>query len=321
MNFPKLRTALADVVAIPVTPYRDGVVDIDAFKMLLRRLVDSGVATITPNGNTSEFYALTTAERHQLIEASAEAVRGEASLLLGVGHDVATAIADVRAGLAVGIPMAMIHQPVHPHVSCAGWVEYHARIASAAPDVAFVLYIRNEWVTAPMLIDLAGRCPNIIGIKYAVADPTFFARIRDLAGADRFVWIAGLAEPYALSYAAHGATGFTSGLVNVNPQLSLSLRDALRTGDYFLAGSLLARISRFEELRAEDRSANNVSVVKEALAQLGLCERSIRPPSHEVSEAAREEIAGILAEWSTMHDLMPGSGLSQRARAEAAVIA
>ncbi|MCU1517744.1 MAG: dihydrodipicolinate synthase family protein [Pseudarthrobacter sp.] len=309
MTFSDLRTALADVVAIPVTPYRDGTVDIAAYKMLLRRLVDNGVTTITPNGNTSEFYALTAAERHQLIEASAEAAGAGTFLLLGVGHDMESAIEDVRAGAAVGIRMAMIHQPSHPHVSAAGWVEYHARIASATPDVAFVLYIRNEWVTAAMLVELAGRCPNVVGIKYAVPDPTQFARIRDAAGAHRFVWIAGLAEPYALSYAAHGATGFTSGLVNVNPQLSLLLRDALRAGDYRLAGTLLSRISRFEELRAEDRSANNVSVVKEALSQLGLCERTIRPPSHEVSADVRAEIAGILAEWSTINDLFPaGAG-------------
>lgn len=305
MTFSELRTALADVVAIPVTPYRDGAVDIAAFKMLLRRLVDNGVTTITPNGNTSEFYALTPTERHQLIDASAEAVGAEAFLLLGVGHDVQSAITDVRAGAAAGIRMAMIHQPAHPHVSAEGWVEYHARIASAAPDVAFVLYIRNERVTPAMLNQLASRCPNVIGIKYAVPDPTQFARIREQAGADRFVWIAGLAEPYALSYAAHGATGFTSGLVNVNPLLSLSLRDALREGDYRLASSLLSRISRFEELRAEDRSANNVSVVKEALCQLGLCERTIRPPSSEVSADVREEITGILADWGALNDLFP----------------
>ncbi|HJW00845.1 MAG TPA: dihydrodipicolinate synthase family protein [Arthrobacter sp.] len=316
MTFSELRIALADVVAIPVTPYQGGAVDVAAFRMLLRRLVDNGVTTITPNGNTSEFYSLTALERHQLIQASAQAVGSEAFLLLGVGHDVESAIADVRAGAAVGIRMAMIHQPAHPHVSAAGWVEYHARIASATPDIAYVLYIRNEWVTAAMLVELAGRCPNVIGVKYAVPDPAQFARMRDLAGADRFVWIAGLAEPYALSYAAHGATGFTSGLVNVNPQLSLSLRDALRAGDYRLAGALLSRISRFEELRAEDRSANNVSVVKEALSQLGLCERTIRPPSHELGGDAREEIAGILADWSTVNDLFPaGSGT----RAETAV--
>jgi 4-hydroxy-tetrahydrodipicolinate synthase len=304
VNFPEQRQALADIVAIPVTPYRDGAVDLPTFAALLRRLVDNGVTTITPNGNTSEFYALTTAERRELILAAAEACGHDAQLLLGVGHDVSTAIEDVRIGESVGIRMAMIHQPVHPHISQSGWLEYHRQIAAAAPDMAFVLYIRNEWVNATMLRELAARCPNVIGIKYAVTDPTVFGRIRDEAGADRFVWIAGLAEPYALSYAAHGASGFTSGLVNVNPRLSIGLRDALRGGDFERALVLLGRIARFEELRAENRSANNVSVVKEALSQLGLCEPFIRPPSSVPDAATRAEIGTILAAWGAVDDLL-----------------
>ncbi len=297
MTFSELRTALADVVAIPVTPYQDGALDLGSFRKLLRRLVSSGVTTITPNGNTSEFYALTAAERRQLITAAAEEVGAEAFLLLGVGHDVATAVADVKAGEEAGIRMVMIHQPVHPHVSPLGWVDYHAQIASAAPGVAFVLYIRSAWVTPAMLVELAGRCPNVVGIKYAVPDVTQFARIRDLAGPDRFVWIAGLAEPYALSYAVHGAEGFTSGLVNVNPGFRWRCGTPCGRRITRPPGTCWPRISRFEELRAEDSSANNVSVIKEALAQLGLCDRTIRPPSHELDQRPAPKSRGILSEW------------------------
>ena len=59
-TFESQRTALADVVAIPVTPFaEDGRVDQDAHRALLRRLLDGGVTTLTPNGNTGEFYTLT----------------------------------------------------------------------------------------------------------------------------------------------------------------------------------------------------------------------------------------------------------------------
>jgi 4-hydroxy-tetrahydrodipicolinate synthase len=303
MSFETLRTALADVVAIPVTPYRDGSIDLLCFKSLLRRLVDHRVFTITPNGNTSEFYALTSEERKELIHASVTEVGREAHLLLGVGHDTATAIADVQLGRSAGINMVMIHQPVHPHISPLGWVDYHSRIASAVPEMAFVLYVRTSWVTADMINSLADRCPNVIGIKYAVPDPTQFSRIRDAVGHQRVVWVAGLAEPYALSYAAHGATGFTSGLVNVNPQLSIALRDALRSENYTTARTLLSSITRFEEMRAEDSSANNVSVVKEALAQLGLCSREIRSPSHELNQEKRAEVGEIIRQWQELEDL------------------
>ncbi len=53
----------------------------------------------------------------------------------------------------------------------------------------------------------------------------------------------------------------------------------------------------FEELRGADSSADNVSVVKEALAQLGLCDRAVRPPSRVLPEPARARIAAILASW------------------------
>lgn len=57
------------------------------------------------------------------------------------------------------------------------------------------------------------------------------------------------------------------------------------------------RIRRFEELRAANASADNVTVVKEALASLGLCRRDIRPPSRELPESERAEVATIAAGW------------------------
>src|SRR2546430_17687740 len=72
----QLRSALATVAAIPVTPFGpDGQVDWDAHGRVIRRMVDAGVRLITPNGNTGEFYALTAAEARRATE-SAVAVAG-----------------------------------------------------------------------------------------------------------------------------------------------------------------------------------------------------------------------------------------------------
>ncbi|MCA2224939.1 dihydrodipicolinate synthase family protein [Nonomuraea aurantiaca] len=305
MRFGELSRALRDVVAIPVTPYAGGVPDLALYRTLLRRLVDAGVNVLTPNGNTGEFYALSAEERLQLITAAAEAARGEAHLLAGIGLDVATAVEEARHAAAHGIRMVMVHQPVHPHVSAQGWLDYHREIAEAVPDLALVLYLRNAWVDGRLLARLGDLCPNVIALKYAVADVNRFAQLRAEAGPDRFVWIAGLAEPYALSYAVHGAEGFTSGLVNVNPAFSLRLMDALREERYPVAERMLQDIARFEHLRAVDGGANNVSVVKEAMHQLGLCDRAVRAPSTVLGEPERQEVARILTEWAKADDLGP----------------
>ena len=154
MRFGELSRALRDVVAIPVTPYVGGVPDLALYRSLLRRLVDAGVNVLTPNGNTGEFYALSAEERLQLITAAAAAVRGEAHLLAGVGLDVATAVEEARHAAAHGIRMVMVHQPVHPHVSAQGWLDYHREIAEAVPDLALVLYLRNAWVDGRLLARL-----------------------------------------------------------------------------------------------------------------------------------------------------------------------
>lgn len=302
---------LADVVAIPVTPFADGAIDLGTLRVVLDRMLDAGVRVLTPNGNTGEFYALRHDERLQVVEAVATHAAGRALIVAGVGFDTETAISDGRAAAAVGAEMVMIHQPVHPYISRTGWIDYHAAIADALPELGVVLYIRNPWVDGDMISQLAERCPNVVGVKYALADPVMFARMR--SAAPHLVWIAGLAEPYALSYFAHGAVGFTSGLVCVNPGLSLDLLAALQTGDGGTARRLTESIREFEELRALDSNANNVSVIKEALFQLGIGSKAVRPPSAEVDAETAAHVARILTEWSAEHALQPGIDLAASA--------
>ncbi|MFD7995267.1 dihydrodipicolinate synthase family protein [Streptomyces mexicanus] len=297
--FETRRAALADVVAIPVTPFAaDGGVDQDTYRALLRRLLDGGVTTLTPNGNTGEFYALTPEERRLVTELTVEEAGGRASVLVGVGHDVPTAVASARHARDLGAGMVMVHQPVHPYVSAAGWVDYHRAIAEAVPELGVVPYLRNPQLPGARLAELADACPNVIGVKYAVPDAARFAAFARDAGLERFVWVAGLAEPYAPCYFSAGATGFTSGLVNVAPAVSRNMLQALRAGDYPAAMKVWEQIRRFEELRAAHGSANNVTVVKEALASLGLCRRDVRPPSKPLPEEERAEVAAIAAGWS-----------------------
>ncbi|MDQ1039479.1 4-hydroxy-tetrahydrodipicolinate synthase [Streptomyces sp. V3I8] len=298
-TFEAQRAALADVVAIPVTPFAaDGSIDQDVHRLLLRRALDAGVRIVTPNGNTGEFYALGPEERRLVTELTVDEARGRATVLAGVGHDLPTAVASARHARDLGAQMVMVHQPVHPYVSEDGWVDYHRAIAEAVPELGVVPYIRNAVLAGARLAELADACPNVIGVKYAVPDASRFAAFARDAGLERFVWVAGLAEPYAPSYFSAGATGFTSGLVNVAPAVSLNMIEALRSGDYAGAMKVWEQIRRFEELRGANNSANNVTVVKEALASLGLCRRDVRPPSRQLPESERAEIAAIAAGWS-----------------------
>jgi 4-hydroxy-tetrahydrodipicolinate synthase len=243
---------------------------------------------------------LSAAETERALSITMDAVGDRAAIVAGVGHDVGTAVAAARFADRAGANGIMIHQPVHPYVSLDGWVDYHRAIASSVPELSVVLYVRNPRIGGAQIAALADACPNVVGVKYAVPDPVRFASVARDAGLDRLTWIAGLAELSAPGYFAVGATGFTSGLANVAPQLSVQMFRCLRVGEFGAAMELWEFIRKFEELRALNESANNVSVVKEALAQLGLCRRDVRPPASMLAEADRSAVGVLLNSWSML---------------------
>ncbi|ANZ38892.1 dihydrodipicolinate synthase family protein [Lentzea guizhouensis] len=301
MSFDDLSDQLASVVAITVTPFdADGAVDEKSYAAVLDRMVDGGISVVTPNGNTSEFSTLSPAETERALRVTVDTVGGRASIIAGVGHDLETAVRSARFADAHGAQGVMVHQPAHPYVSLDGWVDYHRAIADSVPELSVVLYVRNPRIGGAQIAALADACPNVVGVKYAVPDPVRFASVARDAGLDRLTWVAGLAELSAPGYFAVGATGFTSGLANVAPQLSVQFFGCLRAGEFGAAMEIWEFVRGFEELRAANESANNVSVVKEALAQLGLCRRDVRPPASVLGEAGRSAVGVLLNSWSLL---------------------
>jgi len=298
MNLQEIRAALRTVCAIPITPFRqDGSVDFALFRQLITRMVDGGIRVVTPNGNTSEFYSLNSIEHRRQLEDTSVGVaasRNQALILAGVGFDTQTASEMADMAQVIGAQAVMVHQPVHPYRSDDGWIAYHQAIAETIPTMGIVPYVRDPLISGATIKRLAELCPNFVGIKYAVPNPPLFAKIVREVGVDRLAWICGIAESWAPFFWVGGAQGFTSGLVNLTPHLSLEMQMALEAGNYPRAMELWAQIKPFEDLRARRDNANNVSAVKEAMAQMGLCERTVRPPISELAADERTEVSQIL---------------------------
>jgi 4-hydroxy-tetrahydrodipicolinate synthase len=297
MSVAKVRQACESVVTINVTPFgADGAVDVDRYAALVDRCVSAGIDVVTANGNTGEFYALDRAEQDLAVRTTVSAAAGRAVVLAGVGHAAREAAAEAVEATRAGADGVMVHQPVHPYQSTEGWVAYHREVADAIPDHGVLCYVRNPSIGAAAFVQLAEACPNVVGVKYAVPDPIALADIVAVAGSERLVWSCGLAESWAPYFWLSGARGFTSGLATVAPEQSLALLDRLRSNDFPGAMAVWQRLRPFEDLRARYHSALNVSVVKEALAQLGLCRPDVRPPISPLSEGERAEVRTILAE-------------------------
>ena len=294
---PDFAAALPGISGILVTPFdREDKIAPSRLGPIVDRAIRAGVHILVANGNTGEFYGLTTAEAEKMVHAAAEHVNGRAPLLAGVGRSINDAVALARASVSAGASALMVHQPPDPFVAPRGVVGYVQRIAEAGQGLPVVLYLRNDGIGLDAIEALC-KVPGVLGVKWASPTPLRLAQA--IRRADpRIVWVGGLAEVWAPPLCAVGARGFTSGLINVWPEHSVAIHAALEKGDYTKAGSLIETMTPFEDLRAEEGNGTNVTVVKSALQMMGQDCGAVRPPgAWPLTERQSTELRRLLGEW------------------------
>lgn len=294
--YSKFKEQIKQVQGIHITPFNDsGEIDWRLLEDNIRFLLDHGIKVIVTGGNTGEFYSLTLDEVKEMTRFVAKLINKRALVIAGIGYDARTAAEMAKHAEEYGIDGLMIHQPVNPIALAEGIADYYQSIA-AATKLPILLYVRGQQ-TGIKTLEQAGKSPNIVGIKFAVNDVLLFTKYVKEIRRD-YVWICGLAEKWAPFFAMSGAVGFTSGLVNVAPEKALAMFEFLKNADYHRALQVWHEIEPFEQLRSNRFDGNNVSVVKEAMAQLGVGNRKVRAPIAELSESEKTEVSRILRSWN-----------------------
>ena len=273
-----LDRALSGISGILVTPYDEsGEIAPDRLAPILDRALGAGVHMPVVNGNTGEFYALTTDEACTMVREVAGLVGDRAPLLAGVGRSVRDACRLARASADAGAAALMIHQPPDPFVAPRGIVAYVEAVSDASGGLPIMLYLRNDAIGTKGIEALCA-LPGVKGVKWATPNPMQLAAA--IAACDTSItWVGGLAEVWAPPFYAVGARGFTSGLINVWPERSMEIHAALEVSDYGRARELIAGMRAFEDIRAEELNGTNVTGVKAALLALGQDCGPTRPPS------------------------------------------
>jgi 4-hydroxy-tetrahydrodipicolinate synthase len=273
-----LDQALTGISGILVTPYdAAGEIAPQRLAPILDRALGAGLHMPVVNGNTGEFYALTTDEACTMVREVVSLVAGRAPVLAGVGRGIRDACRLAKASAEAGASALMVHQPPDPFVAPRGIVDYLKAVSDAADGLPIMLYLRNDAIGTKAIADLCA-IEGVKGVKWATPNPLKLAEA--IAACDpSIVWVNGLAELWAPTLYAVGARGFTSGLINVWPERSVAIHAALDKGDYAAANALIAGMKVFEDIRAEEMSGTNVTGVKAALIALGRDCGPTRPPS------------------------------------------
>jgi 4-hydroxy-tetrahydrodipicolinate synthase len=300
-----LRDRFETVAFTTAVPFaEDGAaVDHDALAENVGAMEAAGGDLFVANGNTGEYFALTDEERVRIVETHVAATGEDATIVGGaegsLGH--VRRLADAYA--AAGADALMVMHPGHTYIHRAGLAEYYHRICDAT-SLGVVLYTRGPEIHRDVLVELSER-EAVVAVKFARDDVKEFAQTVEEASGD-VTWVNGIAERYAPAFAIEGATGFTTGLGNFLPEVSLALFDAIADEDWERARQLRRALWPIEDLREESgahndlAAANNVPVVKRGLELAGLNGGSVRPP---LVGLADEDAARLERYHETVTDL------------------
>ena len=277
MEPTQLRDSLRGVLAFsPTLMAVDGSLDLDAQSRHVDFLAGSGLDAIVVCGGVGEFYALDEQEFRDVVAVSVNAAAGRAPVLAGVGHSTAIAARLAAAAASVGAAGIMVNPPYFVRPDIAGMIEHYRTIGQAG-DLGLVVFSTDGYVYDQDQLEALAQVPETIAVKHEIRDLELFDRCVRALG-DRFAWINGMAEVPAVDFAELGAQAMTTGLANVDPQLSIDVWAAACAGDRQRHSRLVReRIQPIADLRTA-RPGNHITVIKEAMEILGRGGGTVRLP-------------------------------------------
>src|SRR6516164_9890427 len=159
-----------------VTPFRrDGSLDDDALRRLVRFQLSEGIDFLVPCGTTGETPTLEHGEYLAVIRIVLSEVAGKAPVIAGVGGNNTRKVADLAAEVsALGVQGILSVAPYYNKPTQEGLFQHFKAIAesSAVPTVLYNVPGRTSSNIEPATVARLSKIPNIIGIKEASGSVT-----------------------------------------------------------------------------------------------------------------------------------------------------
>ncbi|MEE9269266.1 MAG: 4-hydroxy-tetrahydrodipicolinate synthase [Candidatus Krumholzibacteria bacterium] len=278
-----------------VTPFKDGELDMDAYRELLATQAAAGLAGVVPCGCTGEAATLAEKERRTLLETALERVGDRLQVVAGTGtNSTESTIRLTREAEAAGAHAAMLITPYYNKPSQAGMLDHYRQVGDAT-ELPLILYNVPGRTGVTLSADTVAelhRTGRFAAIKEAggsidaVSDIRAKSDITVLSGDDSLT----------VAMLALGARGVVSVISNILPAAVRDMVAAALEGDFKRASDLHFRL--LPVMRAAFVESNP-SPMKSMLASTGMMREDVRAPLAPVSSHNRD---GILRALETFND-------------------
>lgn len=275
------------------TPFRNGALDEEAYRTLVRQQLAGGTAALVPMGTTGESMTMSPAERIRAVRMVVEEARGKVPVIAGAGSnstaETVEAMARVREAGGDG---ALMVTPYYNKPNQAGLLEHYRACARAHPGFPIVVYNVPGRTAGDILPDtLARLCelPEIVAVKEATGNMARAVELREKCG-DRLILLSG--DDFTVApFIACGGEGVISVSSNVAPRMMADLVEAARRGDRARAVELQTAMNPLHRLLFIEP---NPIPVKWALHLMGMFGPEIRLPLVPLGEPHRTALGAEL---------------------------
>ncbi|MDL2356128.1 MAG: 5-dehydro-4-deoxyglucarate dehydratase [Pseudomonadota bacterium] len=261
----------------------------------LEWLAPYGATALFVAGGTGEFFSLTPEDYTQVVKVAVETCRGKVPILAGAGGPTRTAIAYAQEAERLGAHGILLMPHYLTEASQDGLVEHVAAVCNSV-KFGVVIYNRNVCkLNAQSLLELADRCPNLIGFKDGVGEIETMVTIRRKLG-DRFTYLGGLptAEVYAEAYKALGVPVYSSAVFNFIPKTAIEFYEAVRTNDTATTGRLIDDFFLpYLDIRNK-KAGYAVSIVKAGATLVGHSAGPVRTPLIDLNPQECEQLDALI---------------------------
>jgi 4-hydroxy-tetrahydrodipicolinate synthase len=258
---------LTGVLTALVTPFRDGQVDFDSLKKLVRFQLDRGVRGFIVSGTTGESPTLTASEKRKIFEF----VRGESGnsvpVVVGTGtNSTADSVAATQEAATWGADAALVVVPYYNKPPQRG-LYLHFKAVAECSKLPILLYnVPGRTITKldlETIVELS-RVSNVIGIKEATGDIEFGKKI--IAGCSKnFLVLSGDDGTY-LDLALVGGQGVISVASHIFPKEFSQWYERAHRGDT----AVREEFARIADLNSYLYVEANPIPIKMALYLMGL---------------------------------------------------
>jgi 4-hydroxy-tetrahydrodipicolinate synthase len=282
-----------------VTPFREGAVDEEGLRGLVRFHLDNGTDGLVPCGTTGEAATLTAEELDLVVGLVVQEVGGRIPVVAGTGtNNTAATVERTLRAKELGVDAALVVTPYYNKPTQEGLYQHYKTVAEAArmPIVVYNVPGRTCGNILPVTIERLAGLEEIVAVKEASGD---LGQITELIGrvGDHLAVLSG-DDGLSFPIACMGGAGAISVLGNLVPADNARLFAAVKEGRLEEARALH---HKYHELTRMLFVETNPLPVKTALSMMGMVRAEFRLPLCPMGDDTRARLLQTLVGYGLVN--------------------